>query len=115
MMEAIMWLKILSVGGLLFSGYLSGVKFFSSSCALGESCPYFLNQPACYYGLVMYTVITILVFRNKLKWVPVIAIGGMLFSGYFVVSEGFKFSTCALGMLFYLAIAIVTVFTKKQG
>lgn len=118
----------LSLAGLAFSGYLSSVKFFSGTCAFGESCPYFLGYPACYFGFMMYCVLTalslLIVLRGKSRslidgmfWVASL---GILFAGYFTLyeipvlfSEGLRaymlgLPTCALGLIFYTAIAIVS-------
>lgn len=114
------WLVGLSIAGLLFSGYLSGVKFFSNICALGESCPYFIGLPACYFGFVMYLAITFMVFKEKYKGVFLVSILGILFAGYFVTTElpilfskGFGayamgLPTCAWGLMFYIAISVIS-------
>ncbi len=115
----------LSVVGVLFAGYLSSVKFFSSTCAFGESCPYFLGYPACYYGLAMYLALAffaaarLLGRYNSVKanslimWISGI---GIAFSGYFtalevpvIFSEGLTayvmgLPTCALGLIMYVVI-----------
>lgn len=122
----------LSLAGVLFAGYLSSVKFFSKSCAFGESCPYFLGYPACYYGLVMFLLITampILWHFKKIKEktadisVLVVSFLGILFAGYFTLQEiPILFSkglsayllglpTCAMGLIFYIAIFIIEVAT----
>lgn len=118
-------LFLLSLAGLIFSGYLSGVKFFTSSCALSESCPYVWGYPACYYGFALYLVLTTITFLILFKkvesnvWVPRVAYGailGMLFAGYFTVGElplvweqgvsafVLGLPTCAWGLLMYIAI-----------
>lgn len=126
---------VLGLAGLLFAGYLSGVKFFSNSCALGETCPYFWGYPACYFGLVMYLLITILavllVFnslmaRRVLMLIIIVSGLGILFAGYFtfgelplLFSEGFSayalgLPTCALGLIFYLAIFIIALVERSK-
>jgi uncharacterized membrane protein len=121
-------LTIVSFAGLLFSGYLSGIKFFSDTCAFGESCPYFLGYPACYYGFVMYVLLfltSILTLVGKFnehigaKLVLSVASLGVLFAGYFTFRELPKlFSdgltayvlglpTCALGLIFYILIWVI--------
>ena len=50
---------ILSLLGVLFSGYLSGIKFFTSTCAFNESCPIFLGLPACYFGFALFLILFI--------------------------------------------------------
>ena len=115
---------ILSIAGLIFAGYLSGVKFFSGSCALGEGCPYFLGYPACYFGFAMYLLLTIyaliLVFGKDgsiaVRPIKLISFLGILFAGSFTIGEipllfdkGFGafalgLPTCALGLIFYVTI-----------
>ena len=114
---------LFSLGGLLFSGYLSYQKFVYDVCALNE-CPRFLGYPACYYGFAMYVTLFVssllYVFANKqtLRVVQIVATMGILFSGYFTVLElpklfgkGFTayvmgLPSCAYGLMFYTAILI---------
>lgn len=128
------FILLFSFGGLLFAGYLSGVKFFTKTCALGETCPIFLGQPACYFGFGMYLVLFLLslwwVFgktNSKLPKGGITAVSflGILFAGYFTFLElpilyenGFGafamgLPTCAWGLLFYLAIFILSVNIRK--
>ena len=69
---ALKTILIISILGLLFSGYLSYGELFAKSCyatALGMgACTNVLNIPACVYGFVMYLVvfvISILGIRGK--------------------------------------------------
>jgi hypothetical protein len=129
----------LTLAGVLFAGYLSGIKFFSGTCAFNESCPVFLGYPACYYGFVMFStmfVATVAALVKKaagrwpLKFNLVVSIMGMLFSGSFTVREmavwftdGFKsfgllgLSTCAYGFVFYIVIFVFTLaaLLKKEA
>lgn len=50
---------VLSIAGLLFSGYLSYSELFKKTCALG-SCISVSGIPACVYGFFMYLIIFIL-------------------------------------------------------
>ena len=120
----------LAFGGVLFAGYLSGVKFFSETCAFGESCPYFLGYPACYYGLVMYCLLLILAFARVIGVMDrerantrILAIAGLgiLFSGYFTAlelpvlfAEGLGayvtgLPTCAMGLIMYIIIFAIAL------
>lgn len=124
----------LGIAGLIFAGYLSAVKFFSDTCALGESCPYFLGYSACYYGFFMYLLITILAIllvfgkmkdRKALAYISLISFLGILFAGYFTLKElpilfanGISaymlgLPTCAWGLLVYIAIYILSLYGKK--
>lgn len=117
---------IIGVAGLIFSGYLSAVKLFSNTCAFNESCPYFLGYPACYYGFVLFLIITIITFlrifkliENKLGLIISLATSffGVLFAGYFtfkelplLLTQGISayimgLPTCALGLIFYILIS----------
>lgn len=118
----------LSVAGLLFSGYLSAVKLFSDTCAVGGECPYFLGYPACYFGFLLYLALAILALfailgdggRKKLRR-AMLATGilGVLFSGYFswielpkLLAKGygayaFGVPTCMIGLLFFALIALL--------
>lgn len=117
----------LSFAGLLFSGYLSGVKFFTTTCAFKESCPYFLGYPACYFGFAMFLTLAIFSFLNLFSKVKIqrglltlvlVSLMGILFAGYFTLGELpilFKdglgayvlgLPTCALGLVFYILIFI---------
>ncbi|MEY4602216.1 MAG: hypothetical protein RL292_157 [Candidatus Parcubacteria bacterium] len=122
-------LFVLSVAGLLFSGYLSGIKFFTETCAFNESCSYFLGYPACYFGFGMFLALTVVSFqiitsrmydRKGFKWMEVVGILGVLFAGYFTFKEipellqsGLRayvlgLPTCALGLIFYLLITFIS-------
>jgi hypothetical protein len=129
-------LFILSIGGILFSGYLSGVKLFTEGCAFNESCPYFLGYPACYYGFVMFLLLTIfsyMLFFGKSslnkgsKKMMFVSFLGILFAGYFTFKElpvlfekGLSeyvlgLPTCALGLLFYLIIFFISYSLYKKN
>ncbi|MFA6536196.1 MAG: hypothetical protein WC250_02380 [Candidatus Paceibacterota bacterium] len=124
-----------SVAGLLFAGYLSGVKLFTSTCAFNETCPYFLGYPACWYGFAMYsamTILAVLVWTGKmnvakgLNSILGVSILGIIFAGYFsliemprLLSGGFTayvlgLPTCVLGLIFYILILICVLITKKK-
>ncbi len=124
---------LLGVGGVLFSGYLSAVKFFSKTCALGESCPYFWGYPACYYGFAMYVIITATAaawvlgkMKQSLALHVLVDVSflGILFAGYYTVQElpllfeqGFSayvlgLPTCALGLIFYVTIFVLSLVAR---
>ena len=117
---------IFSLLGLLFSGYLSGVKLFSGACAFDEPCPYFLGYPACWYGFALFLalfVLSVLGRAGRLKTdaaaqgILGVSIAGTLFAGSFVIQElygwfaaghvsfyGFGLPTCVYGLVFYLIL-----------
>ncbi len=129
-------LFIFSVAGVLFSGYLSGVKFFAKTCAFGESCPYFLGYPACYFGFAMFLAITLfssLLLYSKIEekkglmGIGSVSLLGIIFAGHFTILELpilfakglgaylLGLPTCALGLIFYIAIFVITIITLKQN
>jgi len=133
--KKVVWLSIFSFAGFLFASYMSGVKFFTDTCAFGEACPYFLGYPACYYGFAMFLVLTIssyLLVTNRIglmkgtAWTMWTSFLGILFAGYFTLrelpllfSEGssayfFGLPTCALGLIFYILIFIMSLVIRKN-
>ena len=123
-------LVILGFAGLAFAGYMSASKLVLGQCAFNETCPYFLGYPACYYGFIMYALITICAVliafeaasaRKMLTAIIGVSAAGILFAGYFALEElpvffqlGFRaymlgLPTCALGLLFYIVIFCVAL------
>ncbi len=124
-----------SLGGVLFSGYMSAVKMFSSVCAFGETCPLFLGFPACYYGFVMFSLLfilsIILCFKKQgtkclSNLLFLFSFLGVLFAGYFSLGElplffengpsayFFGLPTCVMGSIFFIFIFIVSIFFRKK-
>jgi len=52
---------IISIAGLLFSGYLSYGELIQNSCPVG-GCSFVLGAPACVYGFAMYLIVFIISF-----------------------------------------------------
>ena len=123
------WASILSIGGVLFAGYLSSLKLFAGVCAFGEPCPYFLGYPACYFGFLFFltmAVTSLLGYFNKPTKKRVeanlsISLAGTIFAGYFVGQEilvairsgkiilyGLGLPTCVYGLIFYLIILVLS-------
>jgi uncharacterized membrane protein len=48
---------VLSVAGMLFSGYLSYGELTQSTCFLGGGCTSVVGVPACVYGFIMYAIV----------------------------------------------------------
>lgn len=126
---------IASLGGVLFSGYISYVKFFSKICAFGETCPLFLGAPACYFGFGLFLTIFILSivlitgkgsFKILSRLLYLVSLIGSLFSGYFALEEipllrsngfsayVFSLPTCILGFLFFFTLFCLSLFFRKQ-
>ena len=125
---------LLGLAGLLFSGYLSATKFFTSTCALNEPCPYFLGYPACYFGFGMFLIIFISgtlgmlkVISGKMmsKIITTVSALGIIFAGSFTIPEiaklvtgvktGYSLGlpTCAYGLIFYILIFCISVWYLK--
>jgi len=116
-----------SFGGFIFSGYLSAVKLFTSTCALSEPCPYFLGYPACWYGFVMFLILFVssmvgFLRKTALRSVAQVHLAvtfvGILFAGRFTIPEVVRLisgegrytlglPTCAYGLVFYMLLCVV--------
>lgn len=123
----------MGVAGTAFSGYLSGVKLFSKTCAFGETCPIFLGYPSCYFGFVMFAAMLGVAIWAVLKKVQdtrpakailTISILGTLFAGYFTMGElpailsgeasySLGLPTCAYGLVFYILMLVITALHFK--
>jgi uncharacterized membrane protein len=113
---------LLASAGVLFSGYLSGVRYFSDSCAFSEPCGFFLGHPACYYGFALFATmfgVALLGFAQQLRVsferyaLRTVSFAGMLFAGYMVALDiqnrapgapVLGLPTCAYGLIFFAAI-----------
>lgn len=126
---------ILSSMAVLFSGYMSGTKLFSKTCAFGETCPLFLGMPACYIGFILFLslfLVSMLFILNRRdvkvisKKFLFISFLGVIYSLNFAVPElpvlfkkGFSayffgLPTCVLGSLFFIAIFIGSIIFYKK-
>lgn len=54
--NALKSILVISIAGLLFSGYLSYGELFLKSCPVG-GCSVLLGVPVCVYGFVMYLLV----------------------------------------------------------
>lgn len=117
-----------SIGGVLFAGYYSMVRFFSATCPFNESCPIIWGQPACYFGFLLFvlsmTSAALTLFLN-IKIFPALVVDvflGILFTAYLSYLDLFYPScptgvcqydlllpTCMYGFLFFLIIFILIV------
>ncbi len=125
----------LSLAGVLFSGYLSGTKLLTSTCAFNESCPYFLGYPACYFGFALFLtlfVISLMLVTGKTRFMKAAKINalfsglGVLFSGYFAYPEVrdmlagtlpyrfFGLTTCAYGFIFFALVFILSLCALRK-
>ncbi len=125
---------ILSIAGMLFSGYLSAVKLFSQTCAIDSGCSYFLGYPTCYYGFAFFVLIFILTLANKfcswggeklavarLNALRAVSALGIAFSLYFSVVEIWKMisekmvygalilPTCFYGLIVYIWVFVLAM------
>lgn len=73
--NTLVYILIISIAGVLFSGYLSYLELFASTgcsaspISCGNSGFTIAELPACVYGLIMYTIVLILsassLMRNR--------------------------------------------------
>lgn len=56
---ALQIILVISIAGLLFSGYLSYTELFQKVCAFG-GCQDLLGLPVCVYGFIMYLAVFVL-------------------------------------------------------
>ena len=56
---ALKTILIISIAGILFSGYLSYAELVKGLCAL-RTCSNVAGIPACVYGFVMYCVVFVI-------------------------------------------------------
>ena len=123
------------LAGAALSGYLSGVKLFNGTCALNESCSYFLGYPTCFFGFALFAgmlVITAYAIFIKVskRWVvpanTVISALGTLFAGYFsakilmnyfstaTLNYALVLPTCVYGFLFFFIVLILSLVALKK-
>jgi hypothetical protein len=131
MKQKLKYVFVLVLVGLMFSGYLSAIKFFTNTCAFSQSCPYFLGYPACWYGFGMYLlmfIFTSTALLGKLKIKSAVKINlfisfcGIIFAGRFFIQEllqskvtgALGLSTCAYGLIFYILIFIMSLFALRS-
>ncbi len=134
--KKIIAIYILSLCGVLFSGYLSAVKFFTNTCALGITCPVFLGIPACYFGFAMFLLLLILSamilwgkinIKKGLIEVVELSVLGVIFAGYYTFREitvlftqgpSTYFSSlpvCAFGFIFFAAVCVLSSIGLKKA
>jgi hypothetical protein len=126
---------IISLGGLLFSGFLSWKSLIAGVCPLNEGCPSIGGLPACVYGFGIFALIFLIAFiglinktfkPDKIKsWLMIISGGGAIFSLYSIYLEMFvlcqsncRYSlilpTCVYGLLMYVAVFLVEASGNKE-
>ena len=127
---------VVSLAGVLFSGYLSIVKLLTKTCALNEPCPYLLGYPACWYGFMMFLIIFVttifLFFAKKAETISprinfYVSLLGVVFAMRFTLPEignildgvatSYKLGipTCAYGLIFFVIVFVCTLmFGFKQ-
>ncbi|MBU3896984.1 MAG: hypothetical protein KJ697_03585 [Nanoarchaeota archaeon] len=54
--KALIITTLISLVGVLFSGYMSYTELIGGTCA-GGGCSILLGLPTCVYGLVMYIIV----------------------------------------------------------
>ena len=64
--KAFRYIQIVSIAGILFSGYLSFSEVLMGACPVG-GCGNLLGVPVCVYGLAMYIIVFILSYLGLKK------------------------------------------------
>ena len=125
---------VLTLGGVLFSGYLSFYKLLTGNCALNEPCPFFLGHPACWYGFAMFVAMFLIAlsarirnraFRRPVMFTAAISLLGIIFSGSFVWSDvqvwlasaqsyALILPSCVYGLIFYIVIFALSLVALKN-
>lgn len=121
-----LWLILISLGGVLFSGYLSLSKIFSGVCPLSEGCPLFLGYPACYTGFIIFFTLFLLSLFKQPKAIKIVSFLGILFAFYSTYIDlvypscpsgicrySLLLPTCVYGLVMYLSIFILSLKLKK--
>ena len=125
----------ISLVGILFSGYLSAVKLFTSTCVFKEPCATFLGHPACLFGFGIGVVVFMTAIQGLIKTIPakivskiVIVVSGIgiLFAAYFVIPDienlfsknpiiyTLLIPICAYGIIFFIITFILSVLYLKN-
>ena len=60
-------ISIISLIGVLFSGYLTFTELTAGKCTLGGGCSMILGLPTCLYGLVMYLIVFVISLLGRKK------------------------------------------------
>ena len=118
------WIVILSLCGVLFSGYLSFSKLILGACPLNEGCAYILGLPSCVYGFILFLALFALsIFNLKKKelkkYINYVSLAGIIFAVYSSIIDlffttcigGCSYSlilpSCIYGLVFFVAIFII--------
>ncbi len=120
---------ILTLAGTIFTGYMSGTKFFSSTCPFNEPCSTFFGISTCYIGLALFlamfiiSVVAFFVRRKCLKLAiantTIAGLGIILATHYtwldlnqFLAGKGISYTLllpiCAYGLFFFIITFIVS-------
>jgi hypothetical protein len=122
--------SIISLAGVLFSGYLSFGTLFAGTCPLNGECPFFLGYPACNYGLIMFLIIlmaSVRMYKPKkdrdysMQVILTVSLIGILFAGYFSTIEilnprnyALILPTCVYALMMYLLVFIISLLSNKK-
>lgn len=120
-------LVLISLGGVLFSGYLSFSKIFAGTCPLNEGCSLFLGYPACYFGFGFFFILLLLSLLQKIKLLQIISVLAVVFALYSTYIDlmypncpggkcqySLLLPTCVYGLVMYLGIFIFSFPHQKK-
>ncbi|MBU0598107.1 vitamin K epoxide reductase family protein [Patescibacteria group bacterium] len=124
---------LLSIAGMIFSGYLSYYNVFEAGCedaliSCGTKPVEIFGLPNCVYGFAMFVVVGILSVigldearaKKMIKTILILSIIGVLFAGslsyyeMYVIGSGFSsIPACVYGFFLYILILIFSIFGHK--
>ena len=115
-------LALVSLVGVLFSGYLSLTKIIAGYCPLNEGCPLFLGYPACYFGFGFFFILLLLSLLRKVLLLQIVSILAILFALYSTYIDlmypscpggqcqySLLLPTCVYGLVMYIGIFIFSL------
>jgi hypothetical protein len=115
--------SLISLGGVLFSGFLT---YYNSigACPLMEGCSLLFGIPSCVYGLVIFVLLLLFSIINKeLNIVKIISLVGVAFAGAtsvidLVISPSGAYSlglpSCVYGLAMYIAVFVLCMGGSKK-
>lgn len=119
---------LLSLAGILFSGYLSFNKIFNGICPLNEGCPTFLGYPACYFGFGFFSILLILSLLKQVKPLRIVSALAIIFAAYSTYIDlafpncpggqcqySLLLPTCIYGLIIYIGIFIFSLPRGKSN
>jgi hypothetical protein len=134
---AVIIVLLVSIGGMIFSGYLSYVNLWGSGCTDaviscgGAKQVLIFGLPTCVYGFFMFAFEAVLAIaaltradkKTLLKWMFGLGLFGVMFAGVLAIYEiiwldafTYGIPACLYGFFFYFFIFLFALFgLRYQG